>query len=130
MGTAAHADCGFLTVLLHNQIGGLQVLYENQWMDVAPTPEALVVNIGDLVQIKSISLSHYQQQLKGSRISVASIFRTSSLPEYNWRLYGSIKELVSEENPPLYRQITIPEMIAQFRSKRTAGVSALAPFKL
>lgn len=56
MGTAAHADCGFLTVLLHNQIGGLQVLYENQWMDVAPTPEALVANIGDLVQIKSISL--------------------------------------------------------------------------
>lgn len=50
MGTSKHSDPDFLTILLQDQIGGLQVLYENQWIDVPPVPGALVVNIGDLLQ--------------------------------------------------------------------------------
>lgn len=50
MGTTKHSDASFLTILLQDQIGGLQVLYENQWVDVPPVPGALVVNIGDLLQ--------------------------------------------------------------------------------
>ncbi|KAK0606899.1 hypothetical protein LWI29_005860 [Acer saccharum] len=34
MGTSSHADSNFLTVLLQDQLGGLQVLHENQWLDV------------------------------------------------------------------------------------------------
>ncbi|KAK8571893.1 hypothetical protein V6N12_027961 [Hibiscus sabdariffa] len=51
MGTSKHADNTFLTVLLQDHIGGLQVLHENQWIDVPPVPGALVVNIGDLLQL-------------------------------------------------------------------------------
>ncbi|XVE81797.1 hypothetical protein DITRI_Ditri15bG0094800 [Diplodiscus trichospermus] len=54
MGTSKHADGGFLTVLPQDHVGGLQVPYENQWIDVAPTPGALVVNIGDLLQASLI----------------------------------------------------------------------------
>ncbi|OMO95491.1 Oxoglutarate/iron-dependent dioxygenase [Corchorus olitorius] len=57
MGTAKHSDGGFLTVLLQDHIGGLQILHEDQWVDVPPTPGALVINIGDLLQatLKSFS---------------------------------------------------------------------------
>lgn len=48
LGTCSHTDPNFLTVPLQDQIGGLQVLHENQWVDVSPTPGALVVNIGGL----------------------------------------------------------------------------------
>lgn len=50
MGTSKHSDNDFITVLLRDDIGGLQVLHHNQWVDVPPTPGALVVNIGDLMQ--------------------------------------------------------------------------------
>lgn len=51
LGTSKHADDGFLTVLLQDQIGGLQVLHQNHWVDVHPVPGALVINIGDLLQV-------------------------------------------------------------------------------
>lgn len=51
LGTTQHSDPGFITILLQNQIGGLQVLYRDQWVDVEPMRGALVVNIGDLLQV-------------------------------------------------------------------------------
>ncbi|CAK7327231.1 unnamed protein product [Dovyalis caffra] len=50
MGTNKHTDGTFITGLLQDQIGGLQVLHENRWIDVPPKRGALLVNIGDLLQ--------------------------------------------------------------------------------
>lgn len=54
LGTTKHSDPDFLTILLQDNIGGLQVLCENQWIDVPPVPGALVVNIGDLLQVSPL----------------------------------------------------------------------------
>jgi isopenicillin N synthase-like dioxygenase len=51
LGTTKHSDTDFLTVLLQDHIGGLQVLYENKWIDIKPVPGALIVNVGDLLQV-------------------------------------------------------------------------------
>jgi len=40
-----------MKILLQDHIGGLQVLYGNQWIDVPPIHGAFVVNIGDLLQV-------------------------------------------------------------------------------
>nr|POE68780.1 deacetoxyvindoline 4-hydroxylase [Quercus suber] len=53
MGLTKHSDATFLTILLQDQIGGLQVLYQNQWVDVIPIPGSLVVNVGDMMQISN-----------------------------------------------------------------------------
>ena len=51
LGAGAHTDYGFLTLLFQNTIGGLQVLDKhNQWLDVAPTEGATVINSGDLLE--------------------------------------------------------------------------------
>ncbi|XP_050912904.1 1-aminocyclopropane-1-carboxylate oxidase homolog 1 isoform X2 [Lathyrus oleraceus] len=52
MGSTKHSDGSFLTVLLQDHIGGLQILHQDKWIDVSPIPEALVVNIGDLLQVQ------------------------------------------------------------------------------
>lgn len=51
LGTTKHADPDLLTILLQDQVGGLQVLHQNQWVDVPPKNGALVANIGDLLQV-------------------------------------------------------------------------------
>src|SRR4051812_9457275 len=45
IGTTQHTDSGFLTVLLQDGVGGLQVLHENRWVDVEPIPGAFIINI-------------------------------------------------------------------------------------
>ncbi|KAJ1423971.1 Oxoglutarate/iron-dependent dioxygenase [Sesbania bispinosa] len=46
LGTLKHADVDFITVLLQDHVGGLQVLHKDMWIDLPPLPGALVVNIG------------------------------------------------------------------------------------
>ncbi|XVF77998.1 hypothetical protein PTKIN_Ptkin14bG0093100 [Pterospermum kingtungense] len=144
MGLTTHADTSFITILLQDQIGGLQVLHENQWIDVTPVPGALVVNVGDLLQLISNDkfISSYHRVVaknEGPRISVACIFRTHHHPENSSKLYGPILELLSEKNPPLYRQITVKEIVKQLHPKKNEESShqsgnqlqsALRKFKL
>jgi isopenicillin N synthase-like dioxygenase len=49
LGVGAHTDYGLITVLWQDQVGGLEVQHEDQWLPVAPLPGALVINTGDLL---------------------------------------------------------------------------------
>lgn len=56
-GTVDHTDPSVLTVLLQDQVGGLQVKRKGKddeqdfWVDVKPVHGAVVVNVGDLLQV-------------------------------------------------------------------------------
>ncbi|KAH7669269.1 gibberellin 2-oxidase protein, partial [Dioscorea alata] len=49
-GLQPHTDSDFLTILCQDQVGGLQLMKDSQWVAVKPNPNALIVNIGDLFQ--------------------------------------------------------------------------------
>ncbi|KAL2334634.1 hypothetical protein Fmac_015847 [Flemingia macrophylla] len=135
MGITKHTDCDFMTILLQDQIGGLQVLHQNQWADVPPVHGALVVNIGDILQLmtndKFISVYHRVKSKNiGPRTSVATFFMNFTLSECTSKIYGPIKELLSEENPAVYRDITMKEILTNYYAKGLDGHSYLMPLRL
>lgn len=71
LGITRHSDNNFVTVLLQDNLGGLQVVHQNEWVDVLPIPGSLVVNIGDLLQVK---LSSFLSLLCSHRYSLRQIF--------------------------------------------------------
>ncbi|XP_045808762.1 1-aminocyclopropane-1-carboxylate oxidase homolog 1-like [Trifolium pratense] len=133
MGTGKHADVDFVTVLLQDHIGGLQVLHKDMWIDVPPLPEALVVNIGDLLQlISNDKFKSAQHRVLANhvspRVSIACFFGT---PHPSTRTYGPIKELLSEENSAKYRETSISEFVGHYARKCTYdGTSPLLHFKI
>jgi isopenicillin N synthase-like dioxygenase len=53
LGVHHHTDAGALTLLLQDHQPGLQVHRDGLWYLVEPRADALVVNIGDIVQVWS-----------------------------------------------------------------------------
>jgi isopenicillin N synthase-like dioxygenase len=49
IGLGAHYDDGALTVLLTDDVGGLQVQVGNDWVNVPPVPGTFVINIGEIM---------------------------------------------------------------------------------
>lgn len=133
VGITSHTDPVVLTVLMQNDIGGLQVkLGEGDWVDVEPVPGAFVVNIGDILQIisndeyKSAEHQVLANPFHEPRISVAVFFN----PGNRENLYGPLSEIISAEKPPVYQQFQFADFIKRFLTKELDGKTLTNCYKL
>ncbi|KVI05064.1 Non-heme dioxygenase N-terminal domain-containing protein [Cynara cardunculus var. scolymus] len=111
LGLPPHSDYGLLTLLLQDQVEGLQIQHKGRWLTVKPIPNSLVVNIGD--QFEIFSNGRYKSVVHrvavnsmSSRLSVATLF---SLP-VNHNVRPS-PELIDESNPRRYRDTNYADFL-------------------
>jgi len=79
-GLRAHTDAGGIILLFQDdQVSGLQLLKDGEWVDVPPIRHAIVVNIGD--QLEVITNGRYKSVMHrvltrpdGNRMSIASFY--------------------------------------------------------
>ncbi|KAK9742872.1 hypothetical protein RND81_03G202300 [Saponaria officinalis] len=132
VGIASHTDPGILTVLLQDQVGGLQVKYNDKWIDLKPVHGALVINIGNLLQI--ISNDEYKSgehrvtanASEEARVSIVVFFSPGMADD----LYGPLSELVSEEKPALYKEFKFSDFMARVFTKEVVGKEMINHFRL
>ncbi|KAL5707523.1 hypothetical protein ACHQM5_018417 [Ranunculus cassubicifolius] len=132
VGITPHMDPGVLTILLQDQIGGLQVKYGDEWVNVKPIEGALVINIGDILEMvsngeyKSVEHRVLANANKQPRISVGVFFNPSNREE----LYGPLDELVSDEKPAIYRKFTLTEFMGKLFTRGLDGKTLIDHFKV
>lgn len=117
LGIHHHTDSGALTVLLQDSQPGLQVLHDGHWHLIQPRENALVVNIGDIVQVWSND--RYRAPLHRV-LAHATMPRYSAPYFYNpsyATMYAPLPGVCDAANPPRYRPVNWGE----FRAARAAG---------
>ena len=117
MGVHHHTDAGALTLLLQDDVGGLEVFHEDVWKPVPPVAGTLVVNIGDIVKVWSNDLYHAAlhrvvASSKRDRYSVPYFFN----PVYSAN-YQPLAEIRGHKVEPHYSAINW----GHFRHERQHG---------
>ncbi len=117
LGINRHTDAGAVTVLLQDDQPGLQVLQGERWHTIPPRPDALVINIGDIVQVWSndryaAPLHRVLASADRERFSAPYFFN----PSYDTD-YAPLPSLIESGEQPVYRSINWGD----FRAGRAAG---------
>lgn len=128
LGLSPHSDGSALTVLQQGKCSssvGLQILKDNVWVPVQPIPNALVINIGDTIEVltngryKSVEHRAVTHQEK-DRLSIVTFYA----PSYEIEL-GPLAELVDENNPCKYKRYNHGEYSMHYVTNKLQGKKTL-----
>lgn len=128
-GLPAHADPNAITVLLQNEVPGLQVLNDAKWITVNPVPNTFIVNIGDQIQV--ISNDRYKSVLhralvngEKERMSIPTFYCPS--PD---AMIKPAPQLVDNEHPAQYTNFTYGEYYHKFWNRGLSKETCVDLFK-
>ncbi|RZS25663.1 hypothetical protein BHM03_00058894 [Ensete ventricosum] len=124
LGVVAHTDMSAITILIPNDVPGLQVFKDNHWFDAEYVPDAIIVHIGDQIEVcrRQAMLPHQLHVLMGEWLQILSNGRYKSVlhrttvnkekARMSWPVFcsppgetviGPLPQLVSDEQPAQYK---------------------------
>ncbi|KAH6825926.1 2-oxoglutarate and oxygenase superfamily protein [Perilla frutescens var. hirtella] len=104
LGVGRHKDAGALTILAQDDVGGLQVKRKSdgEWILVKPTPNAYIINVGDIIQV----WSNDKYESVEHRVKVNAEKERFSTPYFmnpaHDTMVEPLEELVNKQDPAKY----------------------------
>ncbi|GLU22768.1 hypothetical protein SLE2022_388170 [Rubroshorea leprosula] len=126
-----HSDaCGITILNQVNGVDGLQIKKDGIWFPVTFLPSALVVNIGDILQILSNGVYHSVEHRAAinsekERMSI----RFFMLPKFEAEIAPS-PSLLNPQNPPLYRREGMEQYSTSFIAGKLNGKTMLEHLRI
>ncbi|KAH7560390.1 hypothetical protein JRO89_XS10G0009300 [Xanthoceras sorbifolium] len=124
VGVGRHSDVSTLTVLLQDSVGGLYVRVnegEDSWIHVPPIDGAIVINIGDALQI----MSNGRYRSVEHRVTANGSSNRISVPIFvNPRpqdMIGPLPETLANGEKPIYKQVLYSDYVKHFFRKAHDG---------
>ncbi|CAK7350319.1 unnamed protein product [Dovyalis caffra] len=131
IGLRPHSDATGITILNQvNGVDGLQIKKDGFWIPVKFIPDALVVNVGDILEIMSNgvynSIEHRATiNSEKERISIAYFVN----PKFEAEV-GPATSLINPQSPPLFRSMRMEKYVKDFFSRKLCGKSFLEHMKI
>ncbi|KAJ9539829.1 hypothetical protein OSB04_026335 [Centaurea solstitialis] len=130
LGLSSHSDPGGITFLLPDEnVSGLQVRRAQEWVTVKPARHAIIVNIGDQIQVLSNAIYKSVEHRvivnpDKERVSLAYFYN----PKSDLLLHPA-PELVTPTTPALYPPMTFDEYRLFIRTRGPQGKSQVESLK-
>lgn len=131
IGLTPHSDSVALTILLQiNEVEGLQIKKDGNWVPVKPLPNAFIVNIGDILEMitngvyRSIEHRATVDSVK-ERLSIATFYN----PRVDAEI-GPVNSLITERTPASYRTLEYQEYVRGLFARKLDGKSYIDAMKL
>ncbi|KAK8611083.1 hypothetical protein V6N13_131147 [Hibiscus sabdariffa] len=122
LGINPHSDPDIITLLLQDdEVPGLQIRHKDKWIHVKPIRNAIVANVGDVLEIlsngvyKSVEHRAITNERK-ARISVATI----KIP-YDELEIGPMECTVDDDRPRMYRNIKYLDYVRYTLGRKMEG---------
>ncbi|KAM3307866.1 flavonol synthase/flavanone 3-hydroxylase [Capsicum chacoense] len=126
IGANPHKDVSCFTIVLQDEVAGLEVEKDGKWILIAPQPGALVVNIGDALQVltndKFKSPRHRVVRPNGRSRNSFAFFHNLSGDKWIQPLPQFTKEIVES---PKYRPFLYKEYLQKRRESKSKNVTRL-----
>ncbi|XP_058746216.1 hyoscyamine 6-dioxygenase-like [Vicia villosa] len=117
LGLLKHYDAYLITILLQDDISGLQVLKDGKWIGVEALPHAFVINIGYALKIIS---NGKLQSAEHRAVTNSSHARTSVaffIAPSGDCFIEPAQDLIDEHNPPIFKSYKFKEFLSRFFDK-------------
>lgn len=115
LGTPSHTDISGVTILMQNEVPGLQVLHNDRWVTVQSIPNTLVINLGDMLQVLTngkYKSAEHRAVVNGNqeRISVPTAYGPSMES-----FIAPAPELLDSSHPAIYKGCLFGDYVAAVR---------------
>ncbi|KAG2404956.1 2-oxoglutarate-dependent dioxygenase [Vigna angularis] len=122
LGLSPHSDTSTITLLMQDDdINGLEIRHKGGWVPVTPISDALVVNVGDVIQIltngRYKSVEHRAVTNKNKkRISYALFVCPEDDAEVE-----PLDHMIDAQNPKLYQKVRYGDYLRQSMKRKMEG---------